>query len=203
VDRVVALRGLPAEGAIQQIDRVSKLISGLLNLGRAQTGSGGRADLKAVCDEAILLLAQKFRENRIEVVTDLQENLAARISHSKLEQVLLNLLVNSIHAIQSKSKTSTNETEQITLRAWERKGMISLMVIDTGCGIAQQNINDIFKPFYTTKPIGEGTGLGLSISSQLIHDAGGSIIVESILGKGSTFTIQIPGYFPAQEHPLQ
>jgi len=75
----------------------------------------------------------------------------------------------------------------------------SIWVADTGCGIAEQNIGKIFDPFYTTSPVGKGTGLGLAISHSIVQQHGGTISVNSTIGKGSTFTVTLPLYQPVSK----
>ena len=88
------------------------------------------------------------------------------------------------------------EIGEKTYEAWiesELKGAwISIVIKDDGIGMGKQELNKIFDPFYTTKPVGEGTGLGLSISYGIIENHGGSITVESEMNEGTTFTINIP-----------
>ena len=69
---------------------------------------------------------------------------------------------------------------------------MELVIADTGCGIAAENLEKIFEPFFSTKPLGQGTGLGLSISHGLIQQLGGSIQVTSAVGRGTSFTITLP-----------
>jgi two-component system NtrC family sensor kinase len=80
----------------------------------------------------------------------------------------------------------------ITLRTGLGEGTVWIEVVDTGCGIAPENLSLIFAPFYTTKPVGVGTGLGLSLSYSIVRRHGGRFEVESVVGQGSTFRIVLP-----------
>jgi signal transduction histidine kinase len=103
--------------------------------------------------------------------------------------VILNLLVNALQAIESKSA----EDGGVIRIASRRQGKEALIEIaDTGCGIDPQDLARLFDPFFTTKPVGEGTGLGLSISHGIITGHGGRIEVESTLGQRSCFRIYLP-----------
>ena len=106
---------------------------------------------------------------------------------SRLNQVFLNLLVNAGQSIEGNG-TITISTGFDDSEAW-------VAIADTGCGIAPENLNRIFDPFYTTKPVGQGTGLGLSVSHSIVRKHGGRIDVDSEPGKGTRFTVRLP--FPA------
>ena len=102
----------------------------------------------------------------------------------ELNQVFMNILINAAHSIESRG--------EISVRTWFEGGEIHIVISDTGCGIAPENIRRIFEPFYTTKGAGMGTGLGLSITYDIIKKHKGRIEVESTVGKGTTFNIMIP-----------
>jgi signal transduction histidine kinase len=103
---------------------------------------------------------------------------------SRLHQVFLNLIVNAGQAIEA-SGTITISTGASANEIWIR-------FEDTGCGIPKEHLHRIFEPFFTTKPVGQGTGLGLSVSYSIVRRHGGSIDVESDVGRGSRFTIRLP-----------
>jgi signal transduction histidine kinase len=102
----------------------------------------------------------------------------------QLNQVFMNLLVNAAQAIEQKGS--------ITIRTYLQNNEVVVSVIDTGSGISPENIDKLFNPFFTTKPIGKGTGLGLSISYGIVQRHGGRIEVRSALGVGSTFEVYLP-----------
>jgi PAS domain S-box-containing protein len=102
----------------------------------------------------------------------------------QLNQVYLNLLVNAIQAIKDKGT--------ITITTFRKNGHVHIQFKDTGEGIPEKALKKIFDPGYTTKGVGVGTGLGLSICYQIIKDHQGEILVESEIGKGTTFTIILP-----------
>lgn len=110
-------------------------------------------------------------------------------SRGQLEQVLVNLVTNAARA------TRPGETGTIMIRVGEGPaGMARLEVVDHGTGISPAHLGRIFDPFFTTRPAGEGrgTGLGLAICHAIVEDHGGTITVESEVGKGSTFTVELP-----------
>ncbi|MCB2181796.1 MAG: response regulator [Desulfobulbaceae bacterium] len=102
----------------------------------------------------------------------------------QLNQVFMNLLMNASHSIEEKG--------EIDIRSWSEDKSIFVSITDNGCGIAKENLSKIFDAFFTTKEVGKGTGLGLSISYEIIRKHNGEITVDSVLGKGTTFTVCIP-----------
>lgn len=103
----------------------------------------------------------------------------------KLNQVFMNILVNAAQAIEEKG--------EISIRTKKEGNNVVVSISDTGCGIKPENIPKVFDPFFTTKEIGKGTGLGMNIAYNIIKEHKGNIHVESIVGKGTTFTIVLPG----------
>lgn len=123
--------------------------------------------------------------SNITLEKNLQPNLPkVWVDANSLRQVILNLLNNAKDAITGQGK--------ITISTFQDGEFVYISVKDTGCGISQEQMDKIFLPFYTTKPVGKGTGLGLSVSYNIIKSFGGTIRVESIVGKGSKFTIVLP-----------
>ncbi len=109
-------------------------------------------------------------------------------SPGKINQVFLNILSNAIYAVQNNNK----KQKVITISTFLKNNVIHISIKDNGIGIAKDEHEKIFDPFYTTKEVGKGTGLGLSISYGIIKDHKGEIAVTSELGKGTTFTLLLP-----------
>ncbi|MGE5679096.1 MAG: sensor histidine kinase, partial [Pseudomonadota bacterium] len=108
----------------------------------------------------------------------------------QINQVLLNLIINSAHAIKEKNP---EEIGFINIRTYNDKYNVYCEIEDTGCGISEENIDKLFIPFFTTKPAGLGTGLGLPICYDIVvNNHGGNITVESKRGIGTKFTISLP-----------
>jgi two-component system NtrC family sensor kinase len=105
----------------------------------------------------------------------------------QIQQVLLNLLTNAEHAIREMDRPG-----RIRVASRLRDGRVRVEVQDDGAGIAPENLKRIFVPFFTTKDIGRGTGLGLSICYGIVQDHGGTIEVDSVPGRGSTFRLEFP-----------
>jgi two-component system, cell cycle sensor histidine kinase and response regulator CckA len=186
----------------QNSNRAASLVAQLLALSRKQTLKPEQIDLQEVLSDVTHLL------NRL-----LGEKVKLRVAHAmglgpiradkrKLEQVLMNLVVNARDAMDQ-GGTIRIETEQMVLTeslvrdyAKVPAGHYAVIrVIDTGCGIPEDRLQKIFEPFFTTKRVGEGTGLGLSTAYGIVKQSGGFIFVDSILNKGSTFQL----YFPIHE----
>ena len=111
------------------------------------------------------------------------ETLTALVDPSQIGQVLENLMSNAYQAMP--------EGGELTVRAWEEDSDVLISVTDTGCGIPEENLHDIFEPLFTTKP--RGIGLGLAISRDLADANKGSVEVESVVDQGTTFTLTLPG----------
>lgn len=173
--------------------RAGDKASGFVRSIKSQTRDMGAKDKQVfdcvrVVDEAILLLSHALRASRCE----------ARMEHSaasapvlgipdRLQQVVTNLVTNAIDAMEG----TGGGIIRISVETRDRETSIS--VADSGCGIPQENLGRIFDPLFTTKPVGKGTGLGLTIIHDIVHgDFGGKIEVDSIPGKGTTFTIRLP-----------
>ena len=118
-----------------------------------------------------------------ELELDLKATQTVRINAQELEQVLVNLLVNAIHAIENKKGEIC-----VAARDWDDKGVV-ILIKDNGYGMDSEKISRVFNPFYSTKQQGEGTGLGLSLSYGLIRRYGGNITVKSNPGAGAEFYV--------------
>lgn len=170
---------------VQQVYRIQEIINNLLQYARPGEYAGymKQVDVNQVVDNAVRLLQHMRSTFVFELELDLAATRRVRINEQHLEQVLVNLLVNAIHALD-------NGSGKICIRSrdWDEKGVV-VLIKDNGSGMDAEQISHIFNPFYTTKQQGEGTGLGLSISYGLIRRYGGSISVESSPGKGAEFYV--------------
>jgi signal transduction histidine kinase len=143
-------------------------------------------DLCTTVDAALRLTAYPIRKAHVEVIKDLPDaSLMMEFDVQQIEQVLVNLITNAVHAMST-------DGGRLRVTLTQSNDVAAIAVQDTGSGIAPENLNRIFDPFFTTKPEGEGTGLGLSVSYGIISNHSGSIQVETEVGKGTTFTILLP-----------
>ncbi len=180
---------------VAQIDRISKLIHSLLNLARGdQIKSVGELHLDRVISDVLDLMGHELKKNDIEIMNEVVEGLTLKTTggSESLHQVLLNLVVNSLHAIQSAVKQGRAGSHFIHFYVERKKDFLVLCVEDSGTGISKQNLRNLFKPFFTTKDIGSGTGLGLATSYRIVESWGGSIAVESEENVGTVFKVLLP-----------
>lgn len=182
-----------AEVILSQIDRVSKLIRSLLNLARGdgQEATGAATNLSQVVSEVVDLMGHEFQRGEITLQNTLPPSVLVKASSGPLHQVFLNLLVNSVHAIQSAKKMGRGG-HVIRISGEDLGERWAISVADTGCGISEANMKNLFKPFFTTKDIGAGTGLGLATSYRIIESWGGSISVKSTENESTEFRIILP-----------
>ncbi len=173
----------------KQTFRASEIVNNLLNFSRTTGTEFAEINLNKVIADTLALLDHQFKVARVEVESDLRENLPPiQGSAGRLQQVFLNLFLNAKDAM-----TGGGTLNVATLNG----DFVSVRVTDTGSGIAQENIHRIYDPFFTTKTApaegqNRGTGLGLSVSYGIIQEHGGNIRVESRPGEGTTFTLDFP-----------
>lgn len=194
----------------QNANRAAALVGQLLAYSRKQTLKPERLDLEDVLSDLTHLLNRLVGERirlRLSHGVGLQ---TIRADRRKLEQVVMNLVVNARDAMPE-GGTIHIETEALCLRDDMRRdralvpaGDYALIrVSDTGCGIPPDRLEKIFEPFFTTKKTGEGTGLGLSTAYGIVKQSGGFIFVDSTEGEGSVFQLYFPIYKPVSgEEPL-
>jgi two-component system, NtrC family, sensor kinase len=144
-----------------------------------------------VFEELCELMGHDLRAAEIECRLEIPADLRVMAEAGPLHQVLLNLLVNSLHAIQS-AKLEGRQKHFIRVTSRDEGAFWAIGIEDTGQGISPANLKKLFQPFFTTKEIGKGTGLGLATSYRIIESWGGRIEVESTEGEGTIFTIYLP-----------
>lgn len=175
-----------------EIDRISKLIRSLLRVSRSFSDVHMESVSPfAVVSEVHSLLNQHLRENNIEFRLAVPEDLRVKGDFGRMEQVALNLIMNSIHAVRKAKEQGRTIGHFLSIDFTDLPGgVVSIRIEDSGCGIPPQNMKMLFKPFFTTKDVGEGTGLGLAIVSQLMREMEAKISVQSTEGAGTTFFLE-------------
>lgn len=172
------------ELAKEGLDRIESTVSKLLWMARKSEHAPAEVVIKNVVENVRSFVEYKLRKGRIEFISEIPEDLHVFVDLHDFQQVLLNLFINAIQAMK--------DGGQLTVRGHKEGQMVKIEVKDNGCGIAQENVGKIYDPFFTTKPTGEGTGLGLWLTYEIIRNYGGDIMVESEVGKGSSFTLSFP-----------
>lgn len=172
-----------------QVQRCSHITQSLLRFSRRMSLSSQSVDLNLAVKDVVGLLEKRANSCGVQILVDFQENLPMICALPfELEQVFLNLISNALDAHDGRPYG----TIHISTRFNTASNGLLATVADTGCGIAEGDLERIFDPFFTTKPVGKGTGLGLSISYSIIRHMGGDISVRSQSGKGTEFTLFFP-----------
>jgi two-component system, NtrC family, sensor histidine kinase HydH len=173
-----------AQVMIQEVDRLNRVIGELLEFARPSDLNVRQSDINALLRHCLQLIQQDAAAKRIELIQALDTDLcSALIDTDRLAQCVLNLYLNAIQAMPEGGRLTVAST-QIDPRH------VGVMIADTGCGIAPEDMEKIFNPYYTTKP--KGTGLGLAIVHKIIEAHGARIQVESSPGQGARFLLTLP-----------
>lgn len=173
--------------AMDQADRASEIVKNLLEFSRANHPHLEVINLVEVVEKTVRLVRNELDLHQIHFVQEVRDDhLIARLDRSGLQQVLLNLFMNSIQAMNQGGEL------KVIISRVDILNEARLDVIDNGCGIPAEDINQIFDPFFSTKKEGVGTGLGLSVSYNIIKKNGGRIEVKSRPGVETCFSIFLP-----------
>src|SRR5262249_26449937 len=177
------------EKIIKQTFRASEIVNNLLNFSRTTGAEFGEVSVNKVIHDTLALLEHQFKVAHISVESDLEGSLPPIQGNAgRLQQVFLNLFLNAKDAMNGGGTLSV---------ATANGESVSVRISDTGSGIAQEHIQKIYDPFFTTKTApadgqSRGTGLGLSVTYGIIQEHAGKIRVESRPGEGTTFTLDFP-----------
>lgn len=182
--QALAELGQLATDGLYGINQISEIVLNLKNFSRLDRSKVSSFNLNEGLESSLLLAKHELKHLKIN--RQFGEIPAITCSPSQLNQVFLNLINNAAQAIES-------GTGELTLKTRvEDAQHIAVEISDNGKGIPPEIMSKIFDPFFTTKAVGKGTGLGLSISYKIIEQHGGKISVDSVVGKGTTFTIVLP-----------
>jgi len=162
-----------------------EVIKKLMLFARQMPPRKTRVNLNQMIEEDLSFLEFRCSKEGVELMYSLSPNLPEITADpSQILQVLVNLIVNAIQAMP--------EGGRITIKTLEHENHVSLIVEDTGMGMSEKVMKQIFIPFFTTKDVGRGTGIGLSVVHGIVTSHGGTIQVESDIGRGSRFEIRLP-----------
>lgn len=168
-------------------ERTSEIIKGLKAFSRVDEDKLSLADIHESLDNSLMLFRSQHKD-RIEIIKQYGNHSHIKCYPGKLSQVFVNIIANAIHAIKGEGSITV-----VTSKCKKNnKDFMEIKIADTGQGISDELINNIYEPFFTTKDVGEGTGLGLSISLGIIEDHKGFMEVDSKVEKGTTFSIYLP-----------
>jgi two-component system, NtrC family, sensor kinase len=171
---------------VDSVNRCKAITQRLLGFARRMDVRHEEIDLNDTIKEVIEFLEKEILYRNIRLETDLKEDLPRVVSDKgQLQQVFLNIINNAIDAVADGGRIVVSTKVR-------RSGKVRVSIKDNGEGIPKDKIAHIFEPFYTTKEKGKGTGLGLSISYGIIDRLGGSINVESEVGVGTVFHVDLP-----------
>lgn len=181
----------------KQVKRAARIVEGFSIFSQKGTPDKSLTDINELIENSLDFLANQISKNKIEIITQLDSNLPKiKINPIQIEQVLVNIIENSIQSMQHQIKgkilviksylPSQNLPKELSPLA------ITIEIIDRGRGIPKENIGKVFKPFFSTKEEQAGAGLGLSISYRIIEQHKGTIDIESKKDKGTKVTIKLP-----------
>ena len=182
-----ALRAKYQDLVQEGVERIETTVSKLLWMSRKGEHAPVDMNIRNAVESVYSFLDYKMKKAKIAFKNEVAADLRFTFDINDFQQLLLNLFINAIHAMGNGGT--------LEVKGSSKDAMVFLEVIDSGCGIAQENIGRIFDPFFTTKPTGEGTGLGLWLTYEIIRNYGGEIAVESVAEMGSRFIMN----FPVQE----
>lgn len=165
------------------LNRIKEIVQNLKKFSRVDESEIAEADINDCISLTLKILANELKY-KINLKTELNKIPRIVCFQGQIIQVLTNLIINAVHAIKDEG--------DISIKTFLQAEQICIKITDTGHGIPDDVLQNLFTPFFTTKPSGQGTGLGLSISLGIIQKHNGSIDIESKVNEGTTFTITLP-----------
>ncbi len=175
---------------LEEIGRLNQFVTEFLYLAKQSSPKPVPSNMNELIENALTLFEEKFREKLIEVRKNIDSHLpSVRVDPHQMEQVFLNLIINAMDAMPEGGRLEVS-----TAHEEGGQGHLSptavVSIQDSGVGIPEENLQNIFDPFFSTKP--NGTGLGLPISLGIVESHGGRLRIESRQGGGTKATIELP-----------
>lgn len=197
-----------------QLTRVVRIIQDLLSSTRPRQPEPSWRPIKDVISPAAALMEPAFHAKQIVLTVDIPQNLPLIWADTeRIHQVLVNILDNALAATSSQgtvhilagTREATPEEQERGRRVAGRVSpvMVTIAVQDTGCGMPEADAQKAFEPFFTTKAVGKGTGLGLFLSRETVLAHGGSLVLTSEIGQGTTVTVTLPGFLTESDHEME
>lgn len=178
------------EKILKGSNRAAVIVSSMLGFARNGSTKRESVELIPLVDEVLVLTEKDLSKHQIKAEKRYQGNPKVPVVRGQIEQILLNLIINARQAMPTGGRLT------VDVRVNPKSQMAEIAICDTGVGIPPEQLRLIFEPFYTTKKPDEhghgGSGLGLSVCRQIIEQHHGRIRVESVVGKGSKFTVKLP-----------
>jgi len=172
--------------------RVKEIVKGLLDFSRQTELDQEPSEVNRLIRSVISTMENQALIKGARIEFNPGENLPMlTLDRSQFQSVLVNLIINALDAMEQGGNITVSTGISLSASNTGQKG-VEIAITDTGCGIPQENLDKLFEPFFTTKEVGKGTGLGLAVSLGIIQRHGGTIRVQSEVGRGSTFTIWLP-----------
>ena len=180
--------------ALEDIHRIERLLHEILDYASYMTPQPSEVDVNELVASCLGFVSSTASRRNIELQTLLSPQLPLLLlDRQQIKQVLLNLLLNALDAMPTGNGVIRIHTRLLPHTG--RTSWVQLQVEDEGCGIASDHLEHIFDPFFTTKhsnSAGDGAGLGLTTAHQIVREHGGTLTVESRVGAGSTFSVNLP-----------
>jgi signal transduction histidine kinase len=181
--------------------RAATIVNSMLGFARNHSTRREPTDLAKLVEEALVLTEKDLSKHRVQVEKRFHTRPVVVVVPGQIEQILVNLIINARQAMPTGGRLRVEVGENLTTDTAE------VRIADTGVGIPPENLRQIFEPFFTTKDPDDqgrgGTGLGLSVCRQIIEQHHGRIRVESVVGKGSTFTVKLPRTLPEEDGEVE
>lgn len=166
----------------KEVLRLEGILNEILNFVKEVRISKEKINSQEIMDTALSVIQSEIDEKNISIVRNYEQSAEIFVDPNRFKEALLNILKNAVQAVSANSS--------IFVKTYTKNGLCVFEISDTGTGISEENMPFIFDPFFTTKE--NGTGLGLAITNRIVEEHGGTIDVESNIGKGSTFRVLIP-----------
>jgi signal transduction histidine kinase/CheY-like chemotaxis protein len=170
---------------LEEATRARDIVRDLLNFSRQRDFEPEVTEINSVVEQTVAMVRRQGTFDNVTVSEEYGADLpTVEVDPSRMKQVFLNVINNAVYAMK--------DGGALTIRTRAAGGTVAVEFTDSGVGISPDHLDRIFDPFFTTKPAVSGTGLGLSVSLGIVQSHGGTIHVESAVGRGSTFTIKLP-----------
>lgn len=180
-------RRVPIQKIVNQANRCREIIRGLLDFSRQRKPDKTVCSVNAILNDCVALVENQALFHDIQIVEEFEQSVPmVVIDPSQIERVFMNMIINAAQAMEKGGQLSLKTRYEANSKT------VEIEFTDTGHGINPENIEKVFDPFFTTKDVGHGVGLGLAISYGIVKEHKGTILVESELGKGTTFIVRLP-----------